>query len=371
VKPLLVDLETAWRGGQNQALLLLKGLQVRGHHPELVAAFGSALGARAAEAGLPVHFTQRGWLNIPATLAVHDAIKSRHFDLVHANEAHAVTAAWLARAHTQIPVMISRRVGYPIGQSRLARARYESAARIIANSEWVAGQAIASGAPREKITVVFEGAEVPPRFTLEQRSAARRRWQQPEGAPLLGCVGVLLPDKGQEWLIRAVAELYGEFPGLRLLLAGDGPYRGKLERLAQELKVSGLVIFAGFVKDVESVYAGLDAFLLPSFFEALNNSLLAAMAYEIPSIAFRRGALGEIIGDGTSGLLVEAANLAELNSAIRRLLTDASLARTLAVNGRRRVEEHFSADRMVDGMIKVYEEELARANSRALPNARR
>jgi glycosyltransferase involved in cell wall biosynthesis len=364
VKPLLVDLETAWRGGQNQALLLLKGLQARGHLPGLVATVGSALGERAAEAGVPVHFAARGLLQLPAARIVREVLKTRDYDLVHANEAHAVTAAWLARAHQQVPVVISRRVGYPIGQGRLARARYRAAARIIANSEWVAGQAIASGAPKEKVTVVFEGAEIPPRFAPPQRAAARERWQQPEGEPLLGCVGVLLPDKGQEWLIRAAAELCGEFPGLRLLLAGDGPSRSKLEALAQELGISGLVIFAGFVKDVVSVYAAVDVFLLPSFFEALNNSLLAAMAYEIPSIAFRRGALGEIIEDGRSGLLIEAANLADLSAAIRRLLTDPALAKTLGSNGRRRVEECFSADRMVDGMVHVYEQELARAPGR-------
>jgi glycosyltransferase involved in cell wall biosynthesis len=370
VKPLLVDLETAWRGGQNQALLLLKGLLARGHQPELVAAHGSVLAERAAEAGVPVHFAPRGWLQLPAASVVRHVLASQSIELVHANEAHAVSAAWLARAHRRVPVVISRRVGYPIGRSRIARARYEVAARIVANSHWVADQAIASGAPREKVTVVFEGAEIPPRFIPEQRVAARRRWEQPEGAPLLGCVGVLLPDKGQEWLIRAVAGLLGEFPGLRLLLAGDGPSRGTLEALAKELGVGSQIIFAGFVKDVENVYAALDIFLLPSFFEALNNSLLAAMAYEIPSIAFRRGALGEIIEDGTSGLLVEAPNLGELSGAIRRLLTDAALARALGGHGRRRVEECFSADRMINGMAKVYEEELSGTNSKRLCDAR-
>jgi glycosyltransferase involved in cell wall biosynthesis len=359
VKPLLVDLETSWRGGQNQALLILKGLQSRGHEPELIAAQGSALGERAAAANVPVHYVRRGWLHLPAALAVRRALEAARFDLVHANEAHAVSAAWLARAHRRVPLVVSRRVGYPIGQSRLSRARYQAAAKIVANSQWVASQAIASGAPKEKITVVFEGAEIPEPFTSEQRATARLRWRQPEGAPLLGCVGVLSPDKGQEWLIRAAASLRAEHPGLRLLLAGDGPSRGELQALAQNLGVTDHVLFAGFVKDVENVYAALDVFLLPSFFEALNNSLLAAMAYQVPSIAFRRGALPEIIEDGASGLLVEAANVAELSAAIRRLLADPSLGRSLGASGRRRVASCFSADRMVDGMVRVYQQSLS------------
>jgi glycosyltransferase involved in cell wall biosynthesis len=354
VKPLLVDMEMAWRGGQNQALLILKGLKTRGHEPELVAARGSELDKRAIEAGIPVHYVSRGLLNFPAAKTVRRLIQTGRFELIHANEAHAVSAVWMAGAHRRIPFVISRRVGYPIGQSRFARARYEAASKIVANSRWVAEQAADSGAPREKIEVVYEGAEIPVRFTAEQRTIARARWKQPQDAPLLGCVGVLLPDKGQEWLIRAVAELRADFPGIRLLLAGDGPCRPDLEKLARDLNISEAVIFAGFVKDVENVYAALDVFLLPSFFEALNNSLLAAMAYEIPSMAYRRGALGEIIEHGKSGLLVEAANTEELCMGVRRLLKDAALAKQFAEAGRKRVQENFSADRMVEGFLEIY-----------------
>jgi glycosyltransferase involved in cell wall biosynthesis len=297
-------------------------------------------------------------LRLPAAAKIRELVRNERFDLVHANEAHAVTAVWLARAHKHIPFLISRRVGYPLGRSRLAYARYQAAARVIANSQWVADQAAASGAEREKLTVVYEGAEIPPRFTVEQKQAARVRWGIAGDDPVLGCVGVLLPDKGQEWLIRALAELHKDSAGLKLLLAGDGPCREQLEGLARELGIYEAVIFAGFVKDVESVYAALDVFLLPSFFEALNNSLLAAMAYEIPSIAFRRGALGEIIEDGKSGLLTSAADTDQLCAAVRTLLRDHAHAKSLGEEGRRRVQECFSAARMVDGIVRVYEEAL-------------
>lgn len=358
MKPLLVDLETAWRGGQNQALLLLKGLQARGHRAELLAAKGSALGELAAVAGIPVHFVSRGLLRIPAAWKVRDLVRRGSFDLVHANEAHAVSAVWLARAHASVPFLISRRVGYPIGRGRIARARYEAASRIIANSKWVSEQAADSGAPRDKLTVVYEGAEIPLRFTPAQRREARARWSISEDAPLLGCVGVLLPDKGQEWLIRALAELRKDVANAKLLLAGDGPCRAKLAALAQELHVPDAVLFPGFVNDVESVYAALDVFLLPSFFEALNNSLLAAMAYEIPSIAFHRGALGEIIEHEKSGLLVSGPDVPEICAATKRILQDRSFAENLGREGRQRVAENFSAERMVEAMIQVYAQVL-------------
>ena len=361
--PLLVDLETAWRGGQNQALLLLKGLYERGHAAELIASEGSALGARAAERGICVHFVSRKIQRWAAARKIREVMSDGRIDVVHANEAHAVTAAWLARAHRRAPFVISRRVGYPLGKNWISRAKYAAASKIVANSQWVADQAANSGAQREKLAVVYEGTEIPPKFTAEKRATARQRWNVADDEPLLGCVGVLLPDKGQEWLIRSLAELRKEFRSAKLLLAGDGVCRPQLETLARELGVADAVIFAGFVKDVENVYAALDVFLLPSFFEALNNSLLAAMAYEIPSIAFNRGALGEIIENGKSGLLVSGPDVAEICGAIETILSNGALGKSLAEAGRKRVEENFSAERMVDEMIRVYEEVLREERS--------
>jgi glycosyltransferase involved in cell wall biosynthesis len=358
--PLIVDLETQWRGGQNQALLLLRGLYEHGHAAELLAPRGSVLAHRARKTGYCVHYVSRGFFRLPAALAIRKLLSSGRIDLVHANEAHAVSAAWLAGAHWRVPFLASRRVGFPIGKNWFSQAKYRATTRILANSQWVADQAAASGVPADKLRVVYEGTMIPERFSSAQRAQARRRWGVPDNAPLLGCVGVLLPDKGQEWLIRAVAELRKDYPELRLLLAGDGPNRRSLQELANELGVTQAVIFAGFVKDVDSVYAALDVFLLPSFFEALNNSLLAAMSYEIPSIAFRRGALTEIIVDGQSGLIVSGPDVQEICAAVKRILEDRPFALGLGQAARIRIAENFSADRMVERTLQLYEEVLSK-----------
>ena len=225
--PLIVDLETEWRGGQNQALLLLKGLYERGHAAELVAAEGSSLSHRASNAGICVHRVSRGFLRIPAAAKILSLLGDGRIELIHANEAHGVTAAWLAGSHWRVPFVISRRVGYPIGKNPLSRARYNSANCILANSNWVAEQAAASGVKKDKLRVIYEGVAIPKRVTPEQRLIARLRWGISDDSPLLGCVGVLLPDKGQEFLIRALADLRKEFPNVRLLLAGEGSYRSR------------------------------------------------------------------------------------------------------------------------------------------------
>ena len=106
---LLVDLERVWRGGQEQALLLAKGLVRRGHLAEIVAVRNSAIASRAQEAGIRVHRVGGRARRISAARCLRQLLKQKRFDLVYANEAHALTAAWLARSHRQVPLVAARR----------------------------------------------------------------------------------------------------------------------------------------------------------------------------------------------------------------------------------------------------------------------
>jgi glycosyltransferase involved in cell wall biosynthesis len=356
--PLLVDLEREWRGGQNQFLLLLKGLYERGHAAELLAAKGSSLGHRAEKAGICVHYTSRHSL-LAAGWKVRGLMKDGRFELVHVNEAHALSAAWLARTHRKVPLLISRRVGFPLGRGYFSRARFRAASRIVANSNWVAEQAAAAGAAREKLTVIYEGVELPAPPNGDTRHADRLRWGVTDQDRLLGCAGVLLDGKGQEWVIRALAQLQGGFPNLKLLLAGEGPDRARLQKLVGELKLQNTVIFAGFVKDVEAFYRAIDVFVFPALFEGLGTSLLAAMAHGVPSVTYFGCALGEIVENGKSGLQVEARNPEALAGALRRILSDTQFASTIGAEGRNRIETKFSADRMVEETLRLYREVCA------------
>jgi L-malate glycosyltransferase len=355
VKILLVDLDTEWRGGQNQALLMLEGLNARNCVAELVSPDGSELGQRARARGITIHGVSPLFSRISATLKISELTKTGAFDLVHANEAHAVTSVWLARAHRRVPVVISRRVGYPIRNSSVALSRYQAAARILPISHWVAEKLAASGIENEKMTVVYEGVEIPRLPSPEVRREARAIWGISDDSPLLGCVGVLLPDKGQDQLIRTLARLRTEFPQTKLLLAGDGPDKSRLKQLASKLGISDAVIFAGFVKAMEPVYAALDAFLFPSRFEGLGTSLLSAMSYAVPPVAFSTCAFGEIIEHGKSGLLSETGNETSLLNAASTLVRNPQIARQIGQSARTRIEQKFSAAKMVESMLQVYE----------------
>jgi glycosyltransferase involved in cell wall biosynthesis len=356
VRIIYADLETEWRGGQGQALLTVRMLQARGHEAELVAVDGGVLARRAAAEGITVRAVgaqRRRW---NAAREIRSILRERGADIVFANEPHALTAAWLARAHRRAALIVARRVAYPIGKSPLAKARYRAADRIFAISQFVAESVVRSGISAERVAVVTEGTEIPAPRTEAARRAARRAWNFSEDDFLFGCVGYLLPEKGQELLVRAMPAICAANSRARLLLAGDGPIRASLESLSLQLGVQERIVFAGFVERVNEVYAALDAFLFPSLEEPLGTSLLAAMAWGLPVVAVARGGVPEYVVDNVTGLLVQEPRADCIAEAAVRLMGDSELRRRLGTQAREAVERRHSPEAIIGEFLRACEE---------------
>jgi glycosyltransferase involved in cell wall biosynthesis len=364
VRIVYADLETEWRGGQGQALLTVRMLQARGHEAELVAVEGGVLARRAAAEGMTVRAVgahRRRW---NAAREIRSILRERGADIVFANEPHALTAAWLARAHRRAALIVARRVAYPIGEVPLAKARYRAADRVFAISQFVAESVVRSGISAERVAVVTEGTEIPAPRTEAERSAARRAWNCSGSDFLFGCVGYLLPEKGQELLVRAMPAICAAAPHARLLLAGDGPIRASLESLSLQLGVREHIVFSGFVERVNEVYAALDAFLFPSLEEPLGTSLLAAMAWGLPVAAVARGGVPEHVVDNRTGLLVPEPRPEFIADAAVRLLGDRELRERLGSEARSAVLLRHSPDAIIDDFLRACEDVMRSRRSR-------
>jgi glycosyltransferase involved in cell wall biosynthesis len=355
VRPLIIDLGRDFRGGQDQALLLLRGLLARGHSPELITVRDSLLARRAQDAGISTHGVAGRWRRLDAARAIRRLVRGRCVDVVHANEPHALTAAWLARAHGSIPMIVSRRVELPLSSDSLSRARYRATGRVVAVSDFVKESVLASGLPPGLVEVIYVGVEIPARISPADRASARSRFGIGQENVCLGNVAAFVPEKGHVLLLRALADLRAQFPQCVLLLAGEGPEKASLQALARQLGLEGIVKFPGFISDVESVYAATDLFVFPSHQEPLACAMLSAMAYGLPVVAFARGGNPEALEDGKNGLLVKDLDSGQLAHAIARLLANPAEARRLGDAARETVVAHFSADRMVDETLRLYE----------------
>jgi colanic acid/amylovoran biosynthesis glycosyltransferase len=160
-------------------------------------------------------------------------------------------------------------------------------------------------------------------------------------------VGRLAPEKGQAMLLRAVAQLHREGVTVRLCLVGDGPDRAALEQQAASLGLRDAVLFEGHVdaERLNACYRESDAFVLTSLFEGIPIVLMEAMAQQIPCIAPRITGIPELIADGVSGLLFHPADDEDLLRALRHLIEDPVLRRSLAQAGRHAIEESYDMRR--------------------------
>jgi glycosyltransferase involved in cell wall biosynthesis len=190
--------------------------------------------------------------------------------------------------------------------------------------------------PRSKpVTVIPYGVDTT-RFR-RTRNGARA------GEVVLGSVGRLSIEKGLKDLLRAAARLIEHGSPIRVVLAGDGPERARLVKLAGELGIDSHVEFRGEVSHerVPAVLNELDIFVMPSRAEGFGVAALEAAATELPVVASRVHGIPDVVSDGVTGLLVPPGNVPALAEAIGRLASDAELRTAMGRAGRAFVEQRY------------------------------
>jgi glycosyltransferase involved in cell wall biosynthesis len=173
-----------------------------------------------------------------------------------------------------------------------------------------------------------------------------------QGADLIvGTAGQLRPEKRQEDLVGLCAQLQQHVP-VRLRIAGDGPERPKLERYANESAIRDRVEFLGQIKDLRSFYSGLDLFALTSSTEQMPMTVLEAMASGLAVISTDVGDVKRMVSEENVSFIIPAG--AQLVRAAKRLALDEPLRRSLGALNRRKCEENYSLEKMIDTYHNLY-----------------
>lgn len=177
----------------------------------------------------------------------------------------------------------------------------------------------------------------------------------------VGAASRLSPEKGFEYLLRAVAMLRDRGVELAVVLAGDGPSRATLERVTDELGLRDRVEFVGEVAhhDVPAILRRLDIFAMPSTWEGFGVSALEASALELPVVASNIHGIPDVVLHGETGLLVPPEDVGALAEALARLAGDAALRRTMGVAGRAYVEREYRWQDNAALMERLYAEMIA------------
>lgn len=206
--------------------------------------------------------------------------------------------------------------------------------------------------------VVTVGGAAIDEQSLIQRAAGEV--DLPPGHPRIGsAVGQLETAKGVDVLISAFARIAAEFPQATLLVAGEGSQCEELHRQADSAGLAPRVHLLGYLLEPAPFLAALDMHVSASLTEGLGTVTAQAMALGVPVVATDVGGATDLVIDGVTGTLVAPGDIGALADAMRHLLSDPNLARTLARDGREHVLEHHTAASFVNETWAHYERTVA------------
>lgn len=361
-----ISTESAWRGGENQLLLLLTHSRNLGFVHHVVVQPGSILVNRFQDVAVVHQVPMRNDVDLIASAMIAKIVSQESIEIIHAQSARGHSLGLFTKkilallSPARVPrLIVHRRVEQKPKLTFLDRWKYLHAGvdLYICVSNAVAKGLISAGINTNKIRTVYSAADPLPHDGHEvQGKLVRTELAISPDAFVVCYVGSLEHAKGIMYLVDAWRMLTNQSvlnPDDRLLIIGTGPL---LESLKTEFDEQGRsnISMTGFRSDVPRLLAASDVLVLPTLWEGLGTVLLDGLLAGCAPIASRVGGVPEIVIDGKTGSLVPPANAEALKDAIASLYANKDLRLRLARTGRQHVCEHFSIKSMVDGIIGCY-----------------
>ncbi|MBL9162701.1 MAG: glycosyltransferase [Planctomycetaceae bacterium] len=256
-----------------------------------------------------------------------------------------------------VPVVASalHSTGWPDGVGRLNRLLTCWTDAFIGVADAHAAHLVSNeGFPAAKVNTIYNGVDCD-RFVPQDASEVRRELGIAVGAPVVGILAALRPEKNHELFLAGAKSIREAVPEAEFVVIGDGPQRAELEGLAAELGLANAVHFVGSRSDVPALLAACDVVALTSHNEASPVSILEALACGVPVVASDVGSVRETVVDGETGRLFPAGDQAAFVDATVALLQSPAERRRLGAEGRRRVVARWSLDAMVRGYEQLIE----------------
>ena len=321
----------------------------------------------ASREGIESHLIPcNGQLDRTVTASIRELATRTKADIVHAHGYKADIYVYFALRASAVPLVSTCHTWYDNNllvtlygmADRLVLRNY---AAVVAVSEEVKQRLLTAGVREDRIHLVRNGIDLRP---FDNALPSLRNNLSADQSLTVGLVGRLAIEKGVDIFLHAAARVLAASPSTKFVVVGEGPDRDKLESLIDELKIRKSVSMLGRRNDMPSVFASLDIMASASRQEGLPIAILEGMASRLPIIATAVGAVPTVVFDGRTGVLVPPENPELLASAIVNLLRNPAEQKLLGAAGRKLIEDEFSAQRMTDDYLRVYEEAASRGKTK-------
>jgi glycogen(starch) synthase len=306
--------------------------------------------------------------NHTLTRAALRAAETAEYDVIHAHDWLVTHTAVTLKEHLDLPLIATihateagRHQGWLPGEMNKCIHSVEywlgsEASRVLVCSgymRWEVTRLLELAA--EKVEVVPNGVDMSA-WRATPQAATEARWRYAGEGPLIGFAGRLVYEKGVQDLIAALPKLRANHPGLRLVIAGDGPHKPELADEVRQRRLQRAVSFTGFLgeEDLPAVLAATDAVVVPSIYEPFGMVALEAASAGSPLAVASTGGLGEIVTPGVTGVTFPAKDPDGLADAVSSLLSDPSFAGRVALAARGMVAEKYSWAAIARRAVEAY-----------------
>ncbi|MFH1777503.1 MAG: glycosyltransferase [Candidatus Omnitrophota bacterium] len=353
-------------GGEVSLFNLLKNLDRNRFNPYLIAPEEGDFTEKVSALNIPVIFLSVKKVKNPFNILhsienikhLSHIIKKHKINLVHANVSAGISLLCAIAARIRkIPFVWHVRVIYSGHLLDLILSLL--AIKIILISEAVKKR-FRWFKKQDKFMVVYNGVDLQKFNPTVDKMHFRQKIGCAEDEFLVGSVGRYHPFKSYEYFVRAASMVLKEWPKAKFLIVGlncsqDNKYLQYLRNLAGQLEIEDRVIFMEEQHNIPDVFAALDVFVLTSLEEPFGRVLIEAMASGKPVVAFKGGAVSEIIENEKTGFVVSAKDTAAMAEKIIYLLQNKDIAKTFGHRGRIRAEELFSIKTHTVKIEEIYQ----------------
>jgi len=304
-------------------------------------------------------FPSRGILDIQLAKHIATLCKQEKMDIVHCHDSHAHSAAVIAASffNNSSPIIVSRRVDFPVSGNLLSKWKYNHPAvkRILCVSKKIKTITAPALKNPSKLTVVYSGIDLSRFNSTGTDRKLINELNLSTNTKLVGNISALADHKDYPTFLATAAAICKEHDDIHFIIAGKGPEEAKIKSIILEQKLGDKVHLIGFRDDVVQVMQSLDVFLITSVTEGLGTIVLDAFAAGAPVVATRAGGIPEMVEDGVTGLLADTRDVNGLTQATLRILNDPSLRMKLIENAKARVQD-FSFQATAQKTLEIYRE---------------
>ncbi|MCU1273984.1 MAG: glycosyltransferase, partial [Bryobacterales bacterium] len=228
--------------------------------------------------------------------------------------------------------------------------------KVVSVTGFIKQQIVDLSIPAGRVLPIYNGVDL---IRFSPDATAREVWRKEYGIQpnelVIASISYLRPYKYVHTLLEAFSILLRGGSRAHLFIAGDGPLFDELQKLSQDLGITGRVHWLGNFSMPEKLLQGSDIFVLASVGEAFGFAVAEAMACGVPAVASRSGGFPEIVEEGKTGFLAKPADAADFADRMQQLAADPNLRREMSQRSIERARQCFSAQNTVGNFLKLYE----------------